>query len=282
MIEHQPPHFFSKGIKKYTALALVLLFGAPLGAQAQDRQENYSVVDVGENDTLNVRSRPDENSSIVTKLRNGYNDITIGGEVVWNGSDDWVPIFFSNSKGWVRPKYLARSSPQLASAGGVPPPSNPTAPESSVTAVISDPDGYVNVRQAPSADSAAVAHIKEGERFITIPANGDWWWVRTNSGATGFVHSSRIVAEDRAPDRETVARDEVSSRSDDWVKPALIIGAAIGLAYMLDGWANGGSSSDDSGSSADDHSRAVIIQDQAENSIAQSRGEPLPHPNAPR
>lgn len=280
----QPPrsHLLSKGILKYTALALVLLFGATLGTHAQGPAVTYSVIGIAENDTLIVRSRPDERSSEVTKLRNGYCGITISGEAVWNGGDDWIPIRFSNSKGWVRPKYLAQSGPQLASMPDVPTLSGATAPESSVTATISDPDGFVNIRQTASADSAVVAHIKEGERFITIPAQGDWWWVRTNSGATGFVHSSRIVAENRALDRKPAARDEASGRSDDWVKPAIIIGAAIGLAYILDGWANGGSSSGDSGSSSEDDSRAAIIQDQAENSIAQSRGEPLPHPGAPR
>jgi len=112
----QPPslHLSSRGTIKYTAFALVVLFGTCLGAYGQDRQKNYTVVGVAENDTLNVRSRPDENSAIVTKLRNGYGGIAISGEVVWNGSDDWVPILFSKVKGWVRPKYLSRRDDALA------------------------------------------------------------------------------------------------------------------------------------------------------------------------
>lgn len=118
----QPPrsHLSSSGIIKYTALALVVLFGTSLGAHGRDRQETYSVVGVAENDALNVRSRPDENSPIVTKLRNGYNGITLGGEVVWNGSDDWVPILFSNAKGWVRPKYLSQQDDSIAFEAEVP------------------------------------------------------------------------------------------------------------------------------------------------------------------
>jgi hypothetical protein len=118
----QPPHkhLSLRKIMKYTAVVLVLLFGAGVDIRAQDDPEKYFVVGVDDGDTLNVRSRPDENSSIVTKLRNGYNGITISGEVVWNGNDDWVPIFFSNAKGWVRPKYLAESNERVVWNANVP------------------------------------------------------------------------------------------------------------------------------------------------------------------
>lgn len=96
------------------AIVLLFLFGAGVDIRAQDRPEKYAVVGIEDGDTLNVRSRPDENSSIVTKLRNGYNGITLGGGVVWNGSDDWVPILFSNAKGWVRPKYLSQEDDAIA------------------------------------------------------------------------------------------------------------------------------------------------------------------------
>lgn len=99
---------------KYSAFVLVLLFGAGVGIRAQDGPEKYAVVGIEDGDTLNVRSRPNESSSIVTKLRNGYGGITIRGEVVWNGGDDWVPILFSNAKGWVRPKYLSPQDDAIA------------------------------------------------------------------------------------------------------------------------------------------------------------------------
>jgi hypothetical protein len=98
------------------AFVFVFLFGASVDVRAQESPEKYSVIGIENGDTLNVRSRPDENSSIVTKLRNGYGGIIIGGEVVWNGGDDWVPILFSNTKGWVRPKYLAPNGQPIAGA----------------------------------------------------------------------------------------------------------------------------------------------------------------------
>jgi hypothetical protein len=129
MIQPQRSYSSFSGKMKCTALTLVVLLGASLGAaRGQDRRENYSVVGVAEKDILNVRSRPDEKSSIVTKLRNGYNGITIDGEVVWNGGDDWVPILFSNAKGWVRPKYLSPSAYEVASNADVPVP-RATIPE---------------------------------------------------------------------------------------------------------------------------------------------------------
>lgn len=108
IMAHQHPRFFFRRITKYTAVVLALLLGTILSVDARESAATYSVVGIEDGDTLNVRSRPDENSSIITKLRNGYGGIAIGGEAVWNGSDDWVPILFSNAKGWVRPKYLSR------------------------------------------------------------------------------------------------------------------------------------------------------------------------------
>jgi hypothetical protein len=61
------------------------------------------------------------------------------------------------------------------------------------TAVINDPDGFVNVRTAPGANSAIAGVIKDGEIFTVTPADTAWWTVRTSGGVTGYVHKSRIV-----------------------------------------------------------------------------------------
>lgn len=89
-------------------------------------------------------------------------------------------------------------APQPAVVGpadGLPkPPSQAAAPASNLrTAVINDPDGFVNIRTAPAASSAIAGVIKDGEIFTVTPAETSWWTVRTSGGVTGYVHKSRIV-----------------------------------------------------------------------------------------
>lgn len=59
-------------------------------------------------------------------------------------------------------------------------------------AVISDSDGYTNVRELKSASSGVVATVQAGEEFYTFHQTGQWWQVRTNSGKSGYMHVSRI------------------------------------------------------------------------------------------
>ena len=59
------------------------------------------------------------------------------------------------------------------------------------TAVIIDPDGFVNVRTGPASSTAIAGVIRDGEIFTVIPASAGWWQVRTNNGTTGYVHKSR-------------------------------------------------------------------------------------------
>ena len=65
-----------------------------------------------------------------------------------------------------------------------------TRPE--VRATVVDPDGWTNLRAAPSASSAIVGRVKEGEIFWTRPRDGLWWRVRTAGGVEGYVHRSRV------------------------------------------------------------------------------------------
>lgn len=61
-----------------------------------------------------------------------------------------------------------------------------------VAAVIDDPEGYTNIRDAPRADARIVARVAADERFMAEPGPGDWWLVRTAEGETGYMSRSRI------------------------------------------------------------------------------------------
>lgn len=76
-----------------------------------------------------------------------------------------------------------------------PPPSATPAPVAdpfNATAVLDDPDGFVNVRANANAQSRIVAVVRLNETVRTYPQAGAWWLVRTRSGSQGYVHASRI------------------------------------------------------------------------------------------
>jgi tetratricopeptide (TPR) repeat protein len=59
--------------------------------------------------------------------------------------------------------------------------------------VIDDPDGYVNVRKEKRADAPVITKVKAGEPFQFKKKEGeDWCQVKLKSGASGWMHYSRI------------------------------------------------------------------------------------------
>ena len=86
--------------------------------------------------------------------------------------------------------YIAtRSSPAPVP---VPGPVTP-APVDLRTAVINDPDGFVNIRTGPANTTAIAGVIRDGEIFTVTPGSKAWWPVRTTNGTTGYIHKSRVA-----------------------------------------------------------------------------------------
>ncbi|MDQ8754797.1 TIR domain-containing protein [Sphingosinicella sp. LHD-64] len=90
-------------------------------------------------------------------------------------------------------------------AGGMEPPAmsaptensaSPAAPAADAQftqqAVVRAADGFALVRSAPDGAGLTVARINEGEAFTTYPQQGDWWRVRTASGAVGYMLAASI------------------------------------------------------------------------------------------
>ena len=68
------------------------------------------------------------------------------------------------------------------------------APDTGHVAVIDDPDGYVNVRARPDAESPIVAKVNKGERFTFQRHEYDKWCsVKLASGKTGWMDAQRIL-----------------------------------------------------------------------------------------
>lgn len=90
-------------------------------------------------------------------------------------------------------------------------------------AVISDPDGFTNVRAGQSADAEVIAKVKTGEVFEFESAEGsEWWKVTLASGKSGWMHCSRI--------RMHFTLDDIPKKDDEGSELAYY-GAAHGFDY---------------------------------------------------
>ena len=79
--------------------------------------------------------------------------------------------------------------------------------------VISDPDGFTNMRARPSEKAAIVARVNAGEIFVfEYDATGKetWWKVKLASGKTGWMHSSRIRIFAAPEDLKVAENDEAN------------------------------------------------------------------------
>ena len=76
-------------------------------------------------------------------------------------------------------------------------------------AIIVDKDGFTNVRENKSTNSAVVGQIKKGEFFTFKMTNDDWFEINktlsedgTIENLNGYVHKSRVQPINTLPDKE--------------------------------------------------------------------------------
>ncbi len=77
--------------------------------------------------------------------------------------------------------------------------------------VVNDPDGFTNLRAAPSRESAILTQAKNGEVIeYSSASESDWWKVTLRSGKKGYMHSSRIRLHATMADlADAPANDEI-------------------------------------------------------------------------
>jgi uncharacterized delta-60 repeat protein len=119
----------------------------------------------------------------------------------YDGDNNEFAVVRYNASGKLDMSFNSAGS-VLTAVGSKPPEAEDTTPRASM-AVISDPDGYTNVRDY---DGKAIAKVKKGERFIAAKPTGPpqsplsrlsqpddpKWSVCLKSGITGFMDKSRI------------------------------------------------------------------------------------------
>jgi hypothetical protein len=91
--------------------------------------------------------------------------------------------------------------------------------------VITDSDGYTNIRKSNSVNSEIIGKIVDREVFTYWETNDNWYIVQTAKGIKGYVHKSRIKPE-------AMAVREVSADSVVQVKVSPTVTEVIGIVPM--------------------------------------------------
>ncbi|MEO0447311.1 MAG: SH3 domain-containing protein, partial [Verrucomicrobiota bacterium] len=90
--------------------------------------------------------------------------------------------------------------------------------------VVTDPDGYTNLRAGPSAQSEILEKLYAGEIIELENREGDWWRIRSEIGGEGFLYHSRVS-------RLFAMRSEDGEPINQEMGEASFVAGKIGLNY---------------------------------------------------
>ena len=159
------------------AFALVGLsfFSGTSGASAQVVQgEEHCVVNVKTSDVLNVRSKPNASSRVVTKLRYGDCGVVVVGAC----QGAWCPIEDGHNAGWVNSRYISMVSPARYCVTGV------------------KPNDVLNLRAYPSSNSRILTKLAPQQCEVSfLPYSvGNWQKVRVD-GYEGWANRTYLSGQ---------------------------------------------------------------------------------------
>ncbi|MGN7470114.1 N-acetylmuramoyl-L-alanine amidase [Brevibacillus sp. SAFN-007a] len=146
--------------------------------------------------SLNVRSEPSLQSSVVATLKYGT-AVT----VVSEDSHGWVKIKYQQASGWVAGYYLQKGPAGTADSPAPAP--APTASASQRTGIVAA--DALRMRKGPGLEHDILHVLALGTQVEILKKQADWLQTRTADGKTGWVSSLYI--------REGTASRAVSSRS---------------------------------------------------------------------
>ena len=128
--------------------------------------------------TLNVRSGPDTNSSVIGTLKHGEK-VTVTDE---NAS--WYKLTTGGKTGYVNKAYIS-----IGGAGGT------TETAKTKAMYVNTPGMTLNVRSGPGTTYAVLGSLKHGEKITVSDENASWYKL-TYGGKTGYVSKSYTAADD--------------------------------------------------------------------------------------
>ena len=156
-------------------LLLCLLAGAVLAEPAWVETEKGS---------LNVRSKANAKSTIVSKVPNGSK------VEVLETKGDWSRIEYNGKKGYVKSSFLSEEPPEDASeeAGEV------LVIQAGGYARIDTQSGALNVRKKADAKSVVVTQVPNGARVELVEATLQWSSI-VYQGKTGYVQTQYLALD---------------------------------------------------------------------------------------
>ena len=83
------------------------------------------------------------------------------------------------------------------------------------SAIITDPDGYTNVRVGKGTNTSVIYKLKTNENFTVYPSNEKWWEVRLNNGVTGYIFNDRVqIINNNLNGKYPIATNKVLTDND--------------------------------------------------------------------
>ncbi|MBL5771541.1 SH3 domain-containing protein [Bacillus sporothermodurans] len=181
----------------FAALSTIAFEKTVLAAEPPSVLTSQNVVksvNVDAGSTLNVRSKPSTNASIIMKLVKGTN-VTVLSE-----SKGWSKIQANGKTGYVSSKYLAVNTrkPSSVSKPTTNPPKKPSSAKTVTKYVEVDAGSSLNMRNKAATNGTIIAKLAKGAKVTVLSESNGWSKIQAN-GKTGYVSSKYLAVNTRKP-----------------------------------------------------------------------------------
>lgn len=190
--------------KAIVSFLIVGLIGLP-SAITEAASNSNAIVNTA---SLNVRSKPDAQSTIVGALK--QNSLVVAS----NESYGWVKIKSGSIEGWVAGQYLQKQDAVQSDKSTQMNAAKNAATSNASTTVLAD---SLNMRKGPGTQHGIVTVLSAGASLEVMKRQQDWVQVRTAKGDMGWVLSTYLGAAPKP--KETVT----ASSSNKGLKGKLIV-----------------------------------------------------------
>ncbi|MCQ6273564.1 N-acetylmuramoyl-L-alanine amidase [Bacillus sp. V3B] len=133
--------------------------------------------------SLNLRSEPTLNGTIINKLHKGTMV-----EVI-SEKNDWVKIHYAGQIGWVSGMYLQNTNTKEDNTKN-------EQTQTIVNSKISILHNGTNIRKNPNTQSSILDRANQGDTFKAILFQNDWVEIELSNGQTGYVASWLVSTQE--------------------------------------------------------------------------------------
>ncbi|MCJ8006937.1 N-acetylmuramoyl-L-alanine amidase [Lederbergia wuyishanensis] len=177
-------------------------------------------------DHLNIRSEPNQSSSVVGTLKAGDE------VVILNNDDDWLKIEYLSGSAWVSSSYIEIIKTHQPTAD--------IQDENYITPLYNS----TNIRKKPTLKSKILGHASSKEVYKVLGKEGDWYKIEYASGKAGYIAGWVITGtnevSNNGPNAKTIVidpghggRDEGAAGANGTLEKDLTMKAALLLSEKL-------------------------------------------------